>query len=147
MGHAPAGCGGLPGRLVLDDPADSPDRAFSRANSMVPHWKTREQETVFRHTLSDYEFYPKEKDSSGKWIVVRADLEGHITRCLLQHIREEREAAQEFRSRSLFERLHVWLGIAIADAINEAHLQSPPTPGSSRVRCHFRCAALRSAVV
>ena len=89
------------------------DRAFSRANCTVPHWKTREQELVFRHTLTDYQFYPKEKDSSGKWIVVRADLEDHIARCLLQHINSERTAAEQFRTAPLFHRLHAWLGIAI----------------------------------
>src|SRR4051794_7547886 len=45
--------------------------AFSRANSTVPHWKTREQETAFRNALGDYQFYPKQRDSTGKWIVVR----------------------------------------------------------------------------
>ena len=88
-------------------------RAFSHANSTVPHWKTREQEVVLRHTLSDYQFYPKEKDSSGKWIVVRADLEDHIAACLLQHIGSERRAKEQFRTAPLFHRLHTWLDMAI----------------------------------
>jgi len=88
-------------------------RAFSRANCTVPHWKTREQEVVFRYTLSDYQFYPKEKDSTEKWIVVRPELEDHIARCLLQHIRSERTAAEQFRTAPLFHRLQAWLGIAV----------------------------------
>jgi len=89
------------------------NQAFSRANCMISHWKTREQEVVFRHTLSDYQYYPNEKDSKGEWIVVRADLQDYIVRCLLQHISSERTAAERFRTAPLFHRLQAWLGIVV----------------------------------
>jgi hypothetical protein len=73
------------------------DRAFG-ATAAVPEWKTREQNIVLRHALAEYWFYPTDKDSSGKWIVVRSELEDHIIRCLLRHIKAEQEAAQDFHS-------------------------------------------------
>jgi hypothetical protein len=89
------------------------DRAAS-ADVTIPDWKTRERDAVSKLTLAEYQFYPTKKDSNGKWIVVRSELENHVIRCLLRHIRDEREAAREFRSRPLLERLHAWLGMAIA---------------------------------
>ena len=79
----------------------------------MPHWKTREQQIVSRHAFADYQFWPKEKDSTGKWIIVRADLEDHIARFLLQHISSERTAAEQFCTAPLFHRLYTWTGIAV----------------------------------
>jgi hypothetical protein len=92
-------------------------RAFSVANVTVPDWKTREQEAVFRRESLDYQFCPKQKDSAGKYIIVRSELEDHITSRLLDHIANERHAAQAFRSAPLFERLYAWLGMAIVFAL------------------------------
>jgi hypothetical protein len=92
-------------------------RATSVASATVPHWKTREQEAVFRRESRDYEFYPKQKDSAGKYVIVRSEFEDHITSHLLDHIANERHAAQAFRSAPLFERLYAWLGMAIVFAI------------------------------
>ena len=95
------------------------DRAYSVANATVPHWKTREQGAVFRRESLDYRFYPNtnQKDSAGKNIIVRSELEDHITSRLLDHIANERHAAQAFRSAPLFERLHAWLDMAIVYAL------------------------------
>ena len=60
------------------DPLQLTSSGFA-CHCTVPHWKTREQQIVSRHAFADYQFWPKEKDSTGKWIIVRADLEDHIT--------------------------------------------------------------------
>jgi hypothetical protein len=65
------------------------DRAFSGTLS-VPHWKTKEQEMSFQNELVSWIFYPKDKDASGKYIIVRKDLEEHVKSHLLRHIEQER---------------------------------------------------------
>jgi hypothetical protein len=65
------------------------DRAFS-ATLSVPHWNTKEQEMRLQHEHVSWIFYPKEKDSSGKYIIVRKDLQEHIKRHLLRYIEQER---------------------------------------------------------
>lgn len=65
------------------------DRAFSSTLS-VPHWKTKEQEMSLQNLHVNWIFYPKEKDASGKYIIVRKDLEEHIKTHLLRHIEQER---------------------------------------------------------
>ena len=94
-------------------------RANSVASATVPHWKTREQEEVLLRESRDYYFYPNpnQKDSAGKNIIVRSELEDHITSRLLDHIANEGHAAQAFRSAPLFERLYAWLGMAIVFAL------------------------------
>ena len=59
------------------------------------------------------DFYPKEKDASGKNIVVRKELEEHIRTHLLRHIQDEKRLEHTFRARPLFDRLHARIGIAI----------------------------------
>jgi hypothetical protein len=88
------------------------DRAFSSTLS-VPHWKTKEQQVRFEHEHLSWMFYPKEKDTSGKHIIVRQVLEEHIKTCLLRHIEQERLAEQAFRMRPLFDRFHARLGLTI----------------------------------
>ena len=45
----------------------SASRAFSQANVHVPDWKTKEQEQYFKELSSSLLFYPKEKDTDGKY--------------------------------------------------------------------------------
>src|SRR5579859_3462112 len=66
------------------------DRAYS-ATLIAPHWKTKEQEVGLQAEHVNLTFYPKEKDASGKHVVVRADLEEHIRTHLLLHIEQERQ--------------------------------------------------------
>jgi hypothetical protein len=88
-------------------------RAFSAASTTVPHWKTKEQETRFKHEHVTWIFYPKEKDASGKYIIVRHDLQEHIKTHLVRHIQDERRLEHAFRSRPLFDRLHARIGFTI----------------------------------
>jgi hypothetical protein len=88
------------------------DRAYS-ATLSVPHWKTKEQEVRLQAEHVSWIFYPKEKDASGKYVVVRADLEEHIRTHLLQHIEQERQSERTYRMRPAFDRLHARLGMAV----------------------------------
>jgi hypothetical protein len=92
-------------------------RASSVASATVSHWKTREQDAVFHRESRDHQFYPNQKDFAGKYVIVRSELEDHITSRLLDHIANERHAARAFRSAPLFERLYAWLGMAIVFAL------------------------------
>ncbi len=58
-------------------------------------------------------FYPKEKDMSGKYILLRKELEEHVKTHLLRHIQDERRLEQAFNARPLFDRLHARIGMAI----------------------------------
>ncbi|MGD0351269.1 MAG: hypothetical protein ABSB84_13290 [Verrucomicrobiota bacterium] len=89
------------------------ERAFSTATTTVPHWKTKEQESCFQHEHISYMFYPKDKDESGKYIIVRKDLEEHIKTNLIKHIHQERRLEQAYRIRPLFDRLHARIGFSI----------------------------------
>jgi hypothetical protein len=88
-------------------------QAFSTAETAVSHWKTREKEAVFEHTLTSLMFYPKDRDETGKYIVVKDDLANHIKVHLIDHIRRERARIQEFRSRPFFERLVSYAAILL----------------------------------
>jgi len=88
-------------------------RDFSAASTAVPDWKTEEQEMCFQHEHMSWIFYPKEKDASGKYIIVRHDLQEHIKTHLLRHIQDERRSEQAFRSRPLFDRLHARIGFTM----------------------------------
>ena len=67
-------------------------RAFSTATTSVPGWRTKDQEVRLQHELMSWVFQPKERDASGKYIVVREELEKHIQTCLLKHIEQERSS-------------------------------------------------------
>ena len=89
------------------------ERALSAASTTVPYWKTKEQERCYQREFMNLIFYPKEKDSSGKNIIVRKDLEEHIKIHILRHIQDKRRSEQAFRDLPLFERLHVRIGLTV----------------------------------
>jgi len=65
------------------------NRAFS-ATTSVPYWKTKQQETILVGEIANYAFYPKEKDASGKYIVVRDELIQHIKAHLIKYINQDK---------------------------------------------------------
>jgi hypothetical protein len=89
------------------------DRAFSGASTRIPDWKTKEQTVRFGYELADWVFRPKERDAHGKYIIVRDDLEEHIRNNLLRHVQDERQLKRALRSRPLFDKLHVGVGLAV----------------------------------
>ena len=88
-------------------------RAFSVAATRVPDWRTKDRRDRLGYEILNYAFQPKDKDPDGKYIIVRSDLQEHITRQLLQHIDEERRLESAFRARPLFDRIHARIGMAV----------------------------------
>lgn len=87
-------------------------KSLSSASRAVPHWKTKEEGEYFLHAFSDLLFHPKEKDVSGKYIIVRKDLEAHITTKLADYIRFERQLRKIRRSRPAIDKVHSALAVS-----------------------------------
>ena len=88
--------------------------AFRAASMGTDHWKTSEQEEIFRAEASRTMFYPKDKAPNGKSLTVRADLQRHVRQHVLQHIEAQHRREKAFREGPLLKRLPLYLMQAIA---------------------------------
>jgi hypothetical protein len=88
------------------------DRSFSAANA-VPDWQTKRQEKALKRELMHSAFYPKEKDDSGKYIIVRDDFVEHVKSHIVEHICEKVEAEKKYKSLPLFIRIHDKIGFSV----------------------------------
>ena len=80
-------------------------KVFSETNSNIPHWKTSDQEKYYKIRNNDLTFYPKEKDSNGKYIIDRNDLIRHVVGHITNHIKENIQTQDSFKNSSLLEKL------------------------------------------
>jgi hypothetical protein len=90
----------------------SSDFAFSATNT-VPHWKTKEQQSVLRDEILRLAFWPKEKDASGKNIIGREEFQAHISQHLIEHIQKERRQAKDWKRRPFDQKVPAYLGMAV----------------------------------
>ena len=87
----------------------SASRAFSQANVHVPDWKTKEQEQYFKELSSSLLFYPKEKDTDGKYIIDRNDLIDHVRKHLENIINQDIQSNKAFKRKTFLEKLTTYI--------------------------------------
>jgi len=86
-------------------------RSLHEASVKVPDWRTREQEKYFLNNLSSYQYYPKEKDSNGKYIIDRDDFINHIKAHIINRINNSIKSNIEFNHKPFLEKLPYYLMI------------------------------------
>ncbi|MEI7509000.1 MAG: hypothetical protein WCJ62_05995 [Flavobacterium sp.] len=80
-------------------------KVFSETSANIPHWKTTDQEKFFELKRCDFTFYPKEKDSNGKYIIDRNEFIKHIVGHITTYIKDKIQRNINFKNSSLLDKL------------------------------------------